>query len=127
MADSKYDDESESDNDYKEVIVNDGDFRAEIYDFPVHRDLSIIKSIGQMKSEFNYQTEHEYKASVAGTGTVYKVADNIAFVVSCAHNIRFQIYECAKCNKYYRKKWCSKCKQTLASTDKKLLKPTFIE
>eukprot|EP01084_Bolivina_argentea_P286070 490678_1 len=115
MADSKCDDDTESDDDYKEVIVNNGDFREEIYEFPIHRELSIISCIGQIKSEFDYQAEHEYKVSTVGTGTVYKVSDDVAFVLSCAHNIRHNIYECGKCNKYYRKKWCPKCNQTLTS------------
>eukprot|EP01084_Bolivina_argentea_P043709 80509_1 len=92
MTDSKYDYESDSDDDYKEVIVNSGDFREEIYEFPDHRDLSLIKCIGQIKSEFDYQAEHEYKVSAVGTGTVYKVADGVAFILSCAHNIRHNIY-----------------------------------
>eukprot|EP01084_Bolivina_argentea_P267355 453807_1 len=127
MADRKYDIDSESDNDYKEVIVNNGDFREEIYEFPDHRNLAVIKCIGQIKSEFNYQIEHEYKVNAVGTATVYKVVDNVAFVLSCAHNIRIKIYECDKCNKYYKKKWCSKCNQILTSNHKKLLKPTCIE
>eukprot|EP01084_Bolivina_argentea_P044690 82226_1 len=127
MADNKYDDDTESDYDYKEVIVNSGDYRAEIYEFHVHRDLSIVKCIGQIRCEFNYQIEHEYQVSTVGTGTVYKVVDNVAFILSCGHNIRHKIYECCKCNKYYRTKVCSKCKQTLSSSDKKLLKPTHIE
>eukprot|EP01084_Bolivina_argentea_P014533 27152_1 len=60
MTDSKYDD-SDSDNDYKEVIVNS--IREEIYEFPVHRGLSLIKCIGQVKSEFDYQAKHEYKVN----------------------------------------------------------------
>eukprot|EP01084_Bolivina_argentea_P044691 82227_1 len=124
MTDTKYD-ESESDEDYQEVIVNNGDYRTQIYEFPVHRDLPIVKCIGQIRCEFNYQIEHEYKVSAVGTGTVYKVVDNVAFILSCGHNIRHKIYECCKCNKYYRKKWCSQCKQGL--NDKKILKPTCIE
>eukprot|EP01084_Bolivina_argentea_P014532 27151_1 len=124
MTDSKYDD-SDSDNDYKEVIVNS--IREEIYEFPVHRGLSLIKCIGQVKSEFDYQAKHEYKVNTVGTGTVYKVADGVALVLTCAHNIRHKIYECGKCNKYNRKKWCSQCKEALVSTNKQHLKPTHID
>eukprot|EP01084_Bolivina_argentea_P081244 147136_1 len=72
MNDSKYDD-SDSDDDYKEVVVNSSDFRKEVYEFSSHRDLKVIKCIGQIESEFNYQVENEYKVSAVGTGTVYQV------------------------------------------------------
>eukprot|EP01084_Bolivina_argentea_P304051 525039_1 len=128
MADTKYNDDSETDEDDKQTIVNGADYRAEIYEFPVHRDLSIVQCIGQIQCEYNYQIEHDYRVTTIGTGTVYKVADNAVFVVTCANNQRLRIYECKSCKKYInRKKFCKKCQQTLTSDDKKLLKPTKIE
>eukprot|EP01084_Bolivina_argentea_P012979 24325_1 len=94
MEDNKYDNDSESDNDYTEVVVNSSDFRKEIYEFVKVRDLPIIKCIGQIESEYDYQIENEYKRSAVGTGTVYKVSNDVAFIISCAHNIRLKIYEC---------------------------------
>eukprot|EP01084_Bolivina_argentea_P081245 147137_1 len=126
MNDSKYDD-SDSDDDYKEVVVNSSDFRKEVYEFSSHRDLKVIKCIGQIESEFNYQVENEYKVSAVGTGTVYRVVNGVAFTVTCAHNIRLKVYNCSKCNTYNKTKTCSKCTDTLTSNDKKYITPTHIE
>eukprot|EP01084_Bolivina_argentea_P177052 306249_1 len=93
MSDNKYDD-SDSDEYYQEVVVNGSDYRKEIFEFDAHRDLSVIKCIGQIETEFNYQIEHEYKTCAVGTGTVYKEVNGAVFVVSCAHNIRHKIYYC---------------------------------
>eukprot|EP01084_Bolivina_argentea_P077725 141017_1 len=127
MEDNKYDTDSDADGDYKEVVVNNEDFRKEIFEFDFHRDLPLIKCIGQIESEFNYKIKNNFKVSAVGTGTVYKVVDGNAFILSCAHNIRLKIYECAKCNTFNRKRICSKCGNSLQSTDKKLIKPTYTE
>eukprot|EP01084_Bolivina_argentea_P119458 211796_1 len=126
MEENKYED-SDTDDDYKEVVVNDSDFRREIYEFPEHRDLMIIKSIGQTESEYDYKIEKDFKISTVGTGTVYHVANNVAFVVTCAHNIHHRVFECPKCDIYNKKKSCSKCAETLDSSHKKILKATHIE
>eukprot|EP01084_Bolivina_argentea_P030556 56596_1 len=126
MDDNKYDN-NDSDDEYQEVVVNGSDFREEVYEFVSTRDLPIINCIGQIQSEFNYQIEHEYKVTAVGTGTVYKVANTIAFVLSCAHNLRQKIYECPQCHTYNRKKSCSKCNKTLDLGHKKLVTATHVE
>eukprot|EP01084_Bolivina_argentea_P199342 341111_1 len=130
MIENKYD-ADESDDDHQEVVVNGSDYREQIYEFESHRDLSIIKCIGQIKSEYSYQIEHEYKTNGVGTGTVYTVTGNgahaTAFVLTCAHNLRHKIYKCNSCKTYNRKNNCSKCGKTLTPKDKKLLQPTVIE
>eukprot|EP01084_Bolivina_argentea_P195124 334817_1 len=126
MDDNKYDN-NESDDEYQEVVVNGSDFREPIYEFVSARDLPIIKCIGQLQSEYNYEIEHEYKVNIVGTGTVYKVANNVAFVLSCAHNLRHKIYECSKCHTYNKIKSCSKCSKSLDLSHTKLLTATHVE
>eukprot|EP01084_Bolivina_argentea_P199341 341109_1 len=131
MNENKYDNSEDSDDDYQEVVVNGSDYREPIYEFESVRDVPIIKCIGQIRSEYNYQIENDFKQSAVGTGTVYKTryneAESAVFVLTCAHNIRLKVYSCNKCNTYNKSKECSKCNQSLNNNDKKLLKPTFME
>eukprot|EP01084_Bolivina_argentea_P038130 70519_1 len=127
--DEKYDNKSEADNDdtEQEVIVNDGDFRRQIYRFVSHRDLPIIKCIGQIEPSYNYNIKHSYRTRTPGTGTAYRLtADSKkVFVVTCAHNVRRPINHCTSCNTYNNKNKCSKCGKTCNS--KKVIKPTCVE
>eukprot|EP01084_Bolivina_argentea_P047079 86729_1 len=128
IADMKYNDacDSEDEHDHQEVVVNGSDYRKEIHRFVSHRNLQIIKCIGQIETEYNYKIEHNYKQRGVGTGTVYSVTNNNdVFVLSCAHNIRHLIKYCTVCDTYNEHKTCVKCKKKCDS--KKIIKPTFIE
>eukprot|EP01084_Bolivina_argentea_P048250 88919_1 len=123
----KYEIDLDDEYDYQEVVVNDSDFRKPIHRCVPHRNLPIVKCIGQIESEFNYKIKHGYKKRAVGTGTVYKVSKNgLAFVASCAHNTRHQIKYCTACDTYNEKgKLCWKCKQKCDK--KKVIKATSIE
>eukprot|EP01084_Bolivina_argentea_P110960 198075_1 len=125
--DNKYDDDSDNDHDYQEVVVNGSDYRKQVYKFVSHRNLQIIKCIGQIGMEYNYQTTHEYKESGVGTGTVYRVTNRGAvFILTCAHNVRHRIKYCSNCDTYNPiNKKCSKCYEKC--DQKKIIKPTSIE
>eukprot|EP01084_Bolivina_argentea_P259503 437858_1 len=126
---NKYQDQndSDSDHDYQEVVVNGSDYRKPVYKFVSHRDLQIIKCIGQIEAEYNYIVEHDYKESSVGTGTVYRVTnDGSSFILSCAHNVRHQVKHCSKCNTYNpTNKKCSKCNNKC--DQRKVIQPTAIE
>eukprot|EP01084_Bolivina_argentea_P312285 540647_1 len=103
-------DVNDSDSANQEVVVNDRDFREEVYEFPQYRDLSLMKCIGQIQTEYDYTMDYDYKEQTSGTGTVYKVSSNgIAFVLTCAHNLRFKAYRCLFCDKYDQYKICPTC------------------
>eukprot|EP01084_Bolivina_argentea_P264267 447601_1 len=123
VEEKEEDTDSENDFEYRETVVNENDFRKPIHKFVSQRDLQIIKCIGQIEVEYYY---HPYQSFGYGTGTVYKVSNNgVVFILTCAHNVRYAIRECASCNTYTnKKKKCSTCKKW---GKKKLIKPTCIK
>eukprot|EP01084_Bolivina_argentea_P105597 189097_1 len=113
-------------HDYQEVVVNGNDFRKEVHRIVSHRDMQIMKCIGQIESGFDYKIEHEYKQMAVGTGTVYQVTnEKIVFILTCAHNVRHLIKHCTICDTYNEKTECSKCKNNC--DQKKIIKPTSVE
>eukprot|EP01084_Bolivina_argentea_P110958 198071_1 len=119
--------DSDDPHDYQEVMVNNSDYRKPIHQFVRYRDLSIIKCIGQIETEYNYQTEHEFKERTAGTGTAYQITNNgYVLVLTCAHNIRYVIRHCTTCDTFnLLNKLCSKCKKKCDK--KKVIMPTAIQ
>eukprot|EP01084_Bolivina_argentea_P301239 519637_1 len=82
--------------DEQETIVHNNDLRIPIYESK-HRDKNIIKCIGELVCSYVYN-QYNYRISTIGTGTVFHVKKNRAFLLTAAHNIRHQIYCCSQCN-----------------------------
>eukprot|EP01084_Bolivina_argentea_P065149 118768_1 len=82
------------------IVYHKGDKRQPVMESMYNRE-NIIKCIGQLEANYKYtQKGYEQRLSEWSTGTVFKEHNNKCFVLTSAHNIKKQINECLKCNKY---------------------------
>eukprot|EP01084_Bolivina_argentea_P170614 295644_1 len=126
---------SDDENQYQESIVTGADGRRRIDVFkPKPND--VYSCIGQLDVEYDYMNQHKYRGFSHGTGTVVFVGNpnnkgtKLAYVLTCAHNIRLSLIHCTKqdCNTYRRKKKangnitkCLVCKQINGKEQKEIL------
>ena len=84
----------------QEVIVHKRDLRKPIYNSRLKKS-PIIKCIGQLNIVYKYVNRGPYIIQTQGTGTVFSVdSQNVAHVLTCAHNVCRYVYECNKCKGY---------------------------
>eukprot|EP01084_Bolivina_argentea_P058989 107682_1 len=100
------DSDSDSDDAYQEAIVNDKDERKEAYKFKIE-NTNIRYCIGKLICKF--MDTNNIKITERGTATVFKVINGYAYIITCAHNLRKNIYTCTKCNKRNNSQKCSTC------------------
>eukprot|EP01084_Bolivina_argentea_P266333 451723_1 len=99
--------EDESDDGQQEVQVNQHDLREKAFGCSI-QDKDIISCIGKIRSTF-ITSDNSTKTSV-GTGTVYKFVDSYAYIITCAHNLRYtEYYECNDCKQKNKRRICSNC------------------
>eukprot|EP01084_Bolivina_argentea_P256065 430992_1 len=95
-------------DDIQEVCVTGGDKRLQIYNTGRKKD-AIIQCIGQLRTTYHYSIGGGYGT---GTGTIFHVMGNQCFILTCAHNIRTNVYYCRQnqCGgKMLYKTNCNKC------------------
>eukprot|EP01084_Bolivina_argentea_P274030 466933_1 len=132
MADEKkqfvdFKDEDEDCN-QESIVHGDGDHRTAIVESD-HKEEYIIKCVGQLESNFRY-IDHGYESKSSwGTGTVFytntKQPQN-CYLISAAHVVRKQVFECSNCNKYTdnNSNTCHQCND--GTLRKKMIKATRI-
>eukprot|EP01084_Bolivina_argentea_P266334 451724_1 len=97
--------EDESDDGQQEVQVNQHDLREKAFGCSI-KHKNIIACIGKIRS--TYITNNGTSKTSNGTGTVYKVVDGYAYVITCAHNLRLtEYYKCNECNQRNTRRKCS--------------------
>eukprot|EP01084_Bolivina_argentea_P090602 163221_1 len=94
------DDVSDDEYEQESIVHANGDLRQAIYEFN-HKRESIVKCIGQLRCEYNY-IQHHYIKHKPGTATAFNIDidTKTVYAITCAHNVRHRILECAKC-KYW--------------------------
>eukprot|EP01084_Bolivina_argentea_P249443 417573_1 len=99
-----------SDDIEQEVVVNSSDQRTRANGSSIHPK-NILKCIGFIKSLYMDKEINNGKSfHTRGSGTVYKVNEGYAYVISCAHNFRFIAnWKCNTCNIKNKKRQCSQC------------------
>eukprot|EP01084_Bolivina_argentea_P318412 552184_1 len=97
----------DSDDGQQEVQVNQHDLREKAFGCSI-KDTDIISCIGKIRSTF-ITSDNSTKTCV-GTGTVYKFIDSYAYIITCAHNLRFTEYwKCNQCKQKNEKRKCLQC------------------
>eukprot|EP01084_Bolivina_argentea_P266331 451720_1 len=92
----------------QEAQVNQDDLREKAFGCSIQNQ-NIISCIGRIKA--TYIKSNNSSESRGGTGTVYKVVDSYAYVITCAHNIRLtEYFQCNQCNQRNHKRICPQCK-----------------
>eukprot|EP01084_Bolivina_argentea_P191768 329369_1 len=96
----KQNDESDCDYNQEAIVHANGDLRQPIYEFN-HKREGIVKCIGQLRCEYNYNN-HNYIKHKAGTATAYDIdpVTKTVFAITCAHNVRHHVLECAACGQW---------------------------
>eukprot|EP01084_Bolivina_argentea_P112922 201360_1 len=108
FIENKLDIEDDSD-DEQEVQVNANDLREKAIGCSIQNE-NIIACIGKIRA--TYITGNNSKSTV-GTGTVYKVVNQYAYVITCAHNFRLNEYfQCNQCNQRNKTRKCQQCNTT---------------
>eukprot|EP01084_Bolivina_argentea_P041664 76903_1 len=92
----KNNDEYDEFEDVAEILVTGGDKRDPIYDTR-EKQSAIISCIGQIKTYY----PNVGGGYTIGTGTLVHVIGDRCFVLTCAHNIRTNVYQCqtSTCNR----------------------------
>eukprot|EP01084_Bolivina_argentea_P266330 451719_1 len=80
-----FDEFDDLDDGEQEVQVNKTDLRQKASGCSI-KDKDILKCIGKIRS--TYIGSDGNPQSSVGSGTVYKVIDSYAYVITCAHNLR---------------------------------------
>eukprot|EP01084_Bolivina_argentea_P232349 391621_1 len=126
------DDESTCD---QEALVHDNgnDFRQKVYESGLENE-PIIQCIGQLRISYRYSAPPSYNIKMIGTATVFAAnADSQkVFAITCAHNLRRHIFECADCGQYMELKknrqlitQCINCIST--NLQKKMIEATQVQ
>eukprot|EP01084_Bolivina_argentea_P137531 242225_1 len=136
LFDEYYNDLSDDSDCVQEFIVNKTDGREIVYEFaPEYKEYDIYQCIGQIVVTFDYFKEYKYRLNAKGTGTVIFVkkdvnGEHIAYVITCAHNVRHGVWECTQCKQLRetKHKYCFSCNQGKheKSQRKKMLKANKI-
>eukprot|EP01084_Bolivina_argentea_P174922 302963_1 len=89
----------------QEVQVNADDLREKAVGCSI-KNQNIIVCIGKIRT--TYIASDGTSKNTNGTGTVYKVIDGFAYVITCAHNLRLTEYwQCNECNQRNKRRKCS--------------------
>eukprot|EP01084_Bolivina_argentea_P318274 551917_1 len=93
----------------EEVQVNEQDLRKEAHTFSeVVKTTNILQCIGKLECKFKYSSGTKFETR--GTGTVYKVLDGYAYVLTAAHNLRVKEYwHCTACQQRNKTRKCPNC------------------
>eukprot|EP01084_Bolivina_argentea_P050501 92884_1 len=96
----------------EEVQVNEQDLREEARTFSeVIKTTNILHCIGKLVSKFKDSSGNKF--GNRGTGTVYKVHNGYAYVLTAAHNLRFKEYwVCTACQQRNKTRKCGHCSST---------------
>eukprot|EP01084_Bolivina_argentea_P053260 97773_1 len=88
------DEKDQSDDDVNELLVTGDDGREPIYDFPKIKKTPIIHCVGQIKCHYRIKA---FSRIGYGTGTIFKVEGQHAYVLTAAHNTRALFKQCPHC------------------------------
>eukprot|EP01084_Bolivina_argentea_P050503 92887_1 len=93
----------------EEVQVNEQDLREEARTFSeVIKTTNILQCIGKLVCKFKNSSGKTF--GTRGTGTVYKVHNGYAYVLTAAHNLRFKEYwDCTACQQRNKTRKCGYC------------------
>eukprot|EP01084_Bolivina_argentea_P190127 326815_1 len=113
IQDSK--DDFDIDDAVQEVLVNKQDLREEAFTFSdVIENTNILKCIGKIVSNFKNSSGKTF--SMRGTGTVFKVKNGNAYILTAAHNLRFtEHWNCVNCQQQNKTRKCDLCGSKITS------------
>eukprot|EP01084_Bolivina_argentea_P271125 461204_1 len=113
VSEEKYNIEQLDDEDVlcdteQESILNDTDLRRKAHELKYKfNNSAIMDCIGKISS--NYVDKYKKRWNTVGTGTVYRTNGKTAYILTCAHNLRLNLYDCSNCHTMSKKEVCWKC------------------